>query len=483
MPFERSIPARRYYAATAVALAILCGCGGQGPRVATAPASSNQGLSPGSAAVLVKGLPDFTELVAAYGPAVVNVTTVEKTSAEDSGPNDPLHDFLKKFGGQAHEDNPVARGEGSGFIVSADGAILTNAHVVADATDVTVRLTDRREFKAKVIGVDARTDIAVLKIDGRDLPTVKFGEPSKLRPGEWVVAIGSPFGFDNSVTAGIVSATSRSLPDGQYTPFIQTDAAVNPGNSGGPLFNMAGEVVGINSQIYSRTGGFMGISFAIPIDIAIAVKDQLVKTGRVQRGRVGVLVQDVGQQLADSFGLDRPRGALISQVENDGPAKRAGITAGDVIVAVNGQAIERSGQLSSVISQLKPGSRADLEVWRNRSVLHVMCEIAELKEGKIARVDDSAPKASAGAKLGLSVHPLRPSERRNGIDAGLFVEQVDGAAREAEVHVGDIIIGANGKKIASIAELEAQIIGSKRSIALLVNRQGSNIFIPIRIGN
>ncbi len=440
-------------------------------------------MSPGSTAVLVKGLPDFTELVAAYGPAVVNVTTVEKASAEDGLPGDPLHDFLRRFGGPQRDDNPVARGEGSGFIVSPDGVILTNAHVVADATDVTVRLTDRREFKARVVGVDARTDVAVLRIEGRDLPTVKFGDPAKLRPGEWVVAIGSPFGFDNSVTAGIVSATSRSLPDGQYTPFIQTDAAVNPGNSGGPLFNMAGEVVGINSQIYSRTGGFMGISFAIPIDIAIGVKDQLVKSGRVQRGRIGVLVQDVGQQLADTFGLDRPRGALVSQVEADGPAKRAGVAAGDVITAVNGRAIERSGQLSAAISQLKPGSRADLEVWRNRAVIHLSCEVAELKEGQIARAGIPAPHGGGGAKLGLSVRPLRPGERTTGVETGLYVERVDGAAREAEVQVGDVIIGANGHKVATVPDLESQIESSRRSIALLVNRQGTNIFIPVRIGN
>lgn len=477
MRLLHAIPICLIFAAT------LTGCDGRSSRLATAPVGAAQQMSPGSAAVLVKGLPDFTELVAAYGPSVVNVTTVEKAGGDEGSANDPLHDFLRRFGAPSQEDNSVARGEGSGFIVSPEGVILTNAHVVADASDVTVRLTDRREYKAKVVGVDARTDIAVLKIDGVKLPTVKFGDPSKLRPGEWVVAIGSPFGFDNSVTAGIVSATARSLPDGQYTPFIQTDAAVNPGNSGGPLFNMAGEVVGINSQIYSRTGGFMGISFAIPIDIAIAVRDQLIKTGRVQRGRIGVLVQDVGQQLADSFGLDRPRGALVSQVEMDGPAKRAGINSGDVIVAVNGQSIERSGQLSAVISQLKPGSHADLEVWRNRSTLHLSCEVAELKEGKIARASAVAPRSGGGAKLGLSVRPMRPGEKSGGVESGLIVDRVDGAARDAELHVGDVIVGANGHKIVSVADLEAQIEASRRSIALLVNRQGSNIFIPVLIGN
>jgi serine protease Do len=464
-------------------VSLLAGCGRPDGRLASAPASTGQGMSPGSAAVLVKGLPDFTELVAAYGPAVVNVATVEKPTSATEGPADPLHDFLRRFGAKPQDDNAIARGEGSGFIVASDGLILTNAHVVEEATDVTVRLTDRREFKARVLGVDGRTDIAVLKIDGRDLPTVKLGDPSKLRPGEWVVAIGSPFGFDNSVTAGIVSATARTLPDGQYTPFIQTDAAVNPGNSGGPLFNMAGEVVGINSQIYSRTGGFMGISFAIPIDIAIGVKDQLVQTGRVRRGRIGVLVQDVGQQLADTFGLDRPHGALVSQVEADGPAQAAGLVAGDIIVSVNGQAIERSGQLSAVISQLKPGVRADLEIWRNRAVQHVACTVAELKEGKIARASAEQPKQGGGTRLGLAVRPIGPAERRSGLAAGLYVEDVSGAAREAEVQVGDVIVGANGHKVATVADLEAQIDTSKRSIALLVNRQGANIFIPVRIGN
>jgi serine protease Do len=453
--------------------------------VATAPVAQPQPVSPGTTAAAVRGLPDFTELVAHNGPAVVNVAVVEKSrpaSFDEGGPDDPLHDFLRRFGvPPPHGAQQPARGEGSGFIVAPDGYILTNAHVVADASEVTVRLTDRREFTAKVVGVDRRTDVAVIKIDGKDLPTVRVGDPSKLRPGEWVIAIGSPFGFDNSVTAGIVSATARSLPDGQYTPFIQTDAAVNPGNSGGPLFNMAGEVVGINSQIYSRTGGFMGISFAIPIDIAIGVKDQLVKTGRVQRGRIGVLVQEVGQQLADSFGLDRPRGAIVAQVESGGPAAKAGLKSGDVILAVGNQAIERSGQLSAVISQIRPGTRVELEIWRDRARRKLEVEVGELKEGVVAA--NEAGEAHQGAKLGLSVRPLSPAERRAaGIDGGLLVEEVGGPALEADVRPGDVIVGANGQRIASVEELEAQAGKSKRSIALLVNRGGTTIFIPIKIG-
>jgi serine protease Do len=453
--------------------------------VATAPAAAPQAVSPGTTAAAARGLPDFTELVAKNGPAVVNIAVVEKTrpaTFDEGGPDDPLHDFLRRFGmPQQRGPQQPARGEGSGFIVAPEGYILTNAHVVADASEVTVRLTDRREFTAKVVGVDRRTDVAVIRIDGKDLPTVRVGDPSKLRPGEWVIAIGSPFGFDNSVTAGIVSALSRSVPDSQYTPFIQTDAAVNPGNSGGPLFNMAGEVVGMNSQIYSRTGGYMGISFAIPIDIAIGVKDQLVKTGHVQRGRIGVVVQEVGQQLADSFGLDRPRGAIVAQVENAGPAAKAGLKAGDVILAVGGQPIERSGQLSAVISQIKPGTKVELEVWRDRASRKIEVEVGELKEGAVAA--NERGEAQEGGKLGLSVRPLSPQEKRAaGLDSGLLVEDVAGPALEADVRPGDVIVGANGQRIASTEDLAAQTAKSKHSIALLVNRGGTTIFIPIKIG-
>jgi serine protease Do len=456
------------------------------PPVASAPLPTTQPPGPGTIAAAGRGLPDFTELVAQNGPSVVNVAVIEKGQPASfdeggGGPDDPLHDFLRRFGLPQRGAQPPARGEGSGFIITPDGYILTNAHVVADAREVTVRLTDRREFTAKVIGVDRRTDVAVIKIAGKDLPTVRIGDPSKLRTGEWVIAIGSPFGFDNSVTAGIVSATARSLPDGQYTPFIQTDAAVNPGNSGGPLFNMAGEVVGINSQIYSRTGGYMGISFAIPIDIAVGVKDQLVKTGRVQRGRIGVVVQEVGQQLADSFGLDRPRGAIVAQAEAGGPAARAGVKAGDVILAVDGQPIEHSGQLSSVISRLRPGTKIELEVWRDRASRKIEVEVSELKEGPIT-ASDRADGRGHGA-LGLSVRPLSPAEKRaSGLDGGLLVEDSQGPALEADVHAGDVIVGANGQKVTTVEELEAQANKSTRSIALLVNRGGTTLFIPIRIG-
>src|SRR5262249_18266463 len=290
-------------------------------------------------------LPDFASLAEHYGPAVVNVAIVGKAQAVSDGPgsggpNDPFGEFFRRFGqpggprGEVPRSQPV-RGEGSGLLVSPDGYILTNAHVVDQADEVTVKLTDRREYTAKVVGVDESTDVAVIKIEAKNLPTVRIGDPSKLRPGEWVIAIGSPFGFENSVTAGVVSATARSMGGSNYAPFIQTDVAVNPGNSGGPLFNMNGEVIGINSQIYSRTGGYMGFASAVPIDVATNVQQQLVSTGRVTRSRIGVGIQDVNAQLADSFGLDRPRGALVGMVEDDSPGQKAGIKAGDVILKVD----------------------------------------------------------------------------------------------------------------------------------------------------
>src|ERR1700745_3269013 len=317
--------------------------------------------APATAETAVRSLPDFSTLVERYGPAVVNVEVVEKAQSGGGipglSPNDPFYDFFRRFGIPTPDQGPQGRqapvrGAGSGFIVNSDGYILTNTHVVANADEVTVRLTDRREFPAKVIGADERTDVAVIKINGTNLPIVKLGDPARLKPGQWVLAIGSPFGFENSATAGIVSATARSVPGENYVPFIQTDVPVNPGNSGGPLFNMAGEVIGINSQIFSRTGGFMGVSFAIPIDVARDVGEQLIKTGHVVRGRIGRPIQDVNAQLAESFGLDRPRGALVSSVEKDGPAARAGIAPGDVILAVDGRPIDLHGELSRSIASI-----------------------------------------------------------------------------------------------------------------------------------
>src|SRR5712691_3711078 len=381
--FESSLtpPLKRMIALCAMAVA-LAACSrdlsAQSTRAAAAPASAavdGPASAPASAAEpVLRALPDFSQLVDRYGPAVVNVEVVEKPQPSAGGlqglsPNDPFYDFFHRFGvpgpGQGPRANqPPSRGAGSGFIINSDGYILTNTHVVANAEEVTVRLTDRREFPAKVIGADERTDVAVIKISASNLPTVKLGDPQKIKPGQWVLAIGSPFGFENSATAGIVSATARSLPSDNYVPFIQTDVAVNPGNSGGPLFNLAGEVIGINSQIFSRTGGYMGVSFAIPIDVSRNVEDQLVKSGKVVRGRIGVTIQDVNAQLAESFGLDRPRGALVSSVEKDGPAAKSGLQPGDVILGVNGKPIERYGELSGSIAAMKPGADATLDVWR-----------------------------------------------------------------------------------------------------------------------
>src|SRR5271170_3445541 len=322
----------------------------------------------------VTGLPDFSGLVAENGAAVVNISVTEKApkgvvpGAPGDG-DDPLSQFLHRFQLPSPEHMPPSRGTGSGFIVSPDGYVLTNAHVVADASEVTVKLTDRREFRAKVIGVDKRSDVALIKIPATGLPTVRFGDPARIRPGQWAIVIGSPFGFENSVTAGVISAVGRPLPDdsgSSFVTFIQTDAAVNPGNSGGPLFNLDGQVIGINSQIYSRTGGYMGMSFAIPIDVALNVKDQLMKNGKVNRSRIGVAVQDLGQPLAQSFGLTTPHGALVSAVEPQSPGERAGLKPGDIITSVNGRNIDHSYDLPTVISQLPPGSEAHLGVWHDR---------------------------------------------------------------------------------------------------------------------
>jgi serine protease Do len=445
--------------------------------------------------VVTRALPDFSQLVERYGPAVVNVEVVEK--AQNTGgipglsPNDPFYDFFRRFGiptpdqGQQGHQAPV-RGAGSGFIVNSDGYILTNTHVVANAEEVTVRLTDRREFPAKVIGADDRTDVAVIKINGTNLPIVKLGDPSRIKPGQWVLAIGSPFGFDNSATAGIISATARSVPGENYVPFIQTDVPVNPGNSGGPLFNLAGEVIGINSQIFSRTGGFMGVSFAIPIDVARNVEEQLIKTGHVVRGRIGVTIQDVNAQLAESFGLDRPRGALVSSVEKDGPAAHAGVAPGDVILAVDGRAIERYGELSSQIAGMRPGSEVNLAVWRGGREQMLNVKVAELKEQPASVAyrggRPKQPAAGESSALGLTVRPLEPREKEQANTQGsLLVEEVAGPAQAAEIQPGDIILGINGKRVHTVKELQDAAHAAGKNVALLIQREDAQIFVPLRL--
>jgi serine protease Do len=462
-----------------------------------APQSSRQAAAPAPADNLVRGLPDFSPLVDKYGPAVVNVEVVQKAQSAGGGgpggmsPNDPFFDFFRRFGipgpegGQGRGNQPPVRGAGSGFIVSSDGYILTNTHVVENADEVTVRLTDRREFQAKVIGADERTDVAVVKINATNLPIVKLGDPSKIHPGQWVLAIGSPFGFENSATAGIISATARSLPSENYVPFIQTDVAVNPGNSGGPLFNLAGEVVGINSQIFSRTGGYMGVSFAIPIDVARNVEEQLIKTGKVTRGRIGVTIQDVNAQLAESFGLDRPRGALVSSVENDGPAAKAGLEPGDVILGVNGRPIERYGELSGTIAAMKPGVDATLQVWRGGKQQSVPVKVAELKEQQ-QQVKSGGRQGGRPAEqpsvLGLTVRPLEPQEREQADTQGtLVVEESTGPAASAGVQPGDIIIGVNGKRVKTTKELQDASKAAGKNVALLIQREDAQIFVPLKV--
>jgi serine protease Do len=443
--------------------------------------------APAQLAGLAGTLPNFSALVDAYGPAVVNVTTITgaretRNTQPELSPDDPFYDFFHGFGygnGQRGRTPPM-RGEGSGFVVSADGYILTNAHVVDGASDVTVRTTDRREYRAKVVGIDKSTDVAVLKIDARNLPVVHIGDPQSLKAGEWVIAIGSPFGFENSVTAGIVSATARSL-DAAYTPFIQTDVAVNPGNSGGPLFNLKGEVVGINSQIYSRTGGYEGVSFAIPIDVAMNVKSQLVATGHVQRGRIGVTIQEVNQTLADSFKLTRPHGALVSNVEKGGPGDDAGLKAGDVILAVDGKDIERSSELPPLVAAIKPGSQATLSVWRDKSERSLRVKIGELKDEPTVAMQGDSGDTDTG-KLGLAVRPLTGNERQALHTAGrIVVEDADGPAAIAGVERGDVIIMVNGAPVDSIAEFRKAVNASGATVALLIQRDGAQIFVPVRI--
>ncbi len=453
-----------------------------------------QSVAPGSAVTA----PDFSQIAKQQGPAVVNITVsgIRKTADgddEDSpmaqprgpqgmDPNDPFFEFFRRFqgGGRPQQDMPM-RGQGSGFIISADGLILTNAHVVHGAKDVTVKLTDRREFQAKVLGSDPKTDIAVIKIEAKNLPVLTFGNAHDLKVGEWVLAIGSPFGFENSVTAGVVSAKGRALPDDGYVPFIQTDAAVNPGNSGGPLLNANGEVVGINSQIYSRSGGFQGLSFAIPIDVAAQVKDQIVATGHASHARLGIAIQEVNQTLADSFKLDTPEGALVSNVDPGGPADKAGLKTGDVIRKVDGRTIVSSGDLPALIGQSAPGKKVTLEIWRQgkREELVAFLGDAGDKAPKVAKIERGAGQG----KLGLALRPLQPEERREShLSGGLLVEDATGPSALAGIHAGDVLLAINGTPAKNVEQVREVVAKAQKSIALLIQRDGHQIFVPVRLG-
>jgi len=429
--------------------------------------------------------PDFTQLVQEEGPAVVNISVTQKAAAAHDGmpldKDDPAYEFFRRFGVPVPQPGP-RQGIGSGFIVSPDGYILTNAHVVDGAKQVQVKLTDRREFNAKVVGTDARSDIALIKIEASGLPVARIGNSRDLKVGEWVVAVGAPFGFENSVTAGIVSAISRSLGGESYVPFIQTDVAVNPGNSGGPLFDLDGNVVGINSQIFSRTGGYMGLSFAIPIDVAMHVKDELQKHGKVTRGRIGVTVQGVNQSLAQSFGLPKPQGALVSSVEDGGPAARGGVMPGDVILEWNGKPVAESSTLPALVADTAPGQQATVKVWRNGAERTLQVAVGRMPDETSQVASADAPQANSG-KLGLVVRPLTSEERQElHASGGLLVEQAAGAAAAAGVQDGDVILSVNNERVKSAAQLRAIIEKAGKHVALLVQREDTKVFVPIDLG-
>ena len=439
-------------------------------------------------------LPDFTGLVEKQGPAVVNISTTQIIRNSQGFPNlpegDPFYDFFRRFAPQIPQGprEQESQSLGSGFIISADGYIMTNAHVVDSADKITVRLTDKREFRAKVIGADKRTDVALLKIEATGLPKITVGDPNKLKVGEWVIAIGSPFGFDSSVTAGIVSAKGRSLPQDNFVPFIQTDVAINPGNSGGPLFNMNGEVVGINSQIYTRSGGSMGLSFAIPIDVATQVTEQLRSSGKVTRGRIGVTIQELTRELAESFGLSKPNGALISSVEKGGAADKAGIEASDVILKFDGKTVNNSADLPRMVAATKPGSKVLIDLWRKGETKQVSVVIAEIKEdGKLARSNKKQTDDVVGmiSRLGISVSELSKEQLQDlQIGGGLLVEDVKGsAARAAGLRQGDVLLAIGNIRIHSLNQFNEILkqVSKGRNVALLVRRGDTASYVAIKL--
>ena len=438
-----------------------------------------------------KELPDFTELVEKQGPAVVNVSStqiVRNTQITPGMPNlpkgDPFFEFFNRFAPQIPRERET-QSLGSGFIISEDGYIMTNAHVVNSADGITVRLTDKREFKAKVIGVDKRTDVALIKIEANGLPKVTQGDPNALKVGEWVVAIGSPFGFDSSVTAGIVSAKGRSLPQENFVPFIQTDAAVNPGNSGGPLFNMKGEVIGINSQIYTRNGGFMGLSFAIPIDVAMDVSNQLRTSGKVTRGRIGVTIQEVTRDLAESFGLSKAGGALISSVQKGGAADKAGIQVSDVILKFDGKTVGASSDLPRIVAATHPGSKVAVQVWRKGESKEVHLTVGEIPNDSLLAQGSSSGAGESVARLGLVLSELSAEQKNESqVKGGLLVEEVKGtAAARAELRRGDIILAIGNVEVSSLEQFNEALkqIPKGRNVALLIRREDGAYYIALKL--
>ena len=464
-------------------------------------------LAPSAQAQTAQTLPDFADLADRAGPAVVNIRTTARVSTgasalpfPDIDENDPMYEFFRRFfpnppqqgprqgpgPGQGQGPGPrrdVPRGLGSGFILSADGYVLTNAHVVEGADDITVTLTDKREFKGKVIGADRRTDVALVKIEAAGLPTVKVGDPNRLRVGEWVLAIGSPFGLENTVTAGIVSAKARDT--GEFLPFIQTDVAVNPGNSGGPLINMRGEVVGINSQIFTTSGGYNGISFAIPIDEAMNVQQQLRSSGRVIRGRIGVGIEGVSKEVAEAIGLGAPRGALVNSVEKDGPAAKAGLEAGDVILKFDGRPIERSSDLPRIVGGTKPGTNSTLSVYRKGGQRDLKVLVGEMPQERprSARTTEPAKPAVPANALGLGVSDVAPDKLKElGVKGAVQVDSVDGLAASAGLRAGDIITQLNSSEVANAKQFNEAVakLDPKKDVAVLVRRGEASRFIIIR---
>jgi serine protease Do len=449
-----------------------------------------------AAPAFARELPDFTELVERQGVAVVNISSTQLRGRDTPFPgideNDPMFDFFRRFiprHPKIPRQDEDDRSLGSGFIVSPEGYILTNAHVVESASEILVRLADKREFAARVVGSDKRTDVALIKIEAAGLPKVTLGDPSRLKVGEWVVAIGSPFGFEQTVTAGIVSAKGRSLPQENLVPFIQTDVAINPGNSGGPLFNMKGEVVGINSQIYSRTGGFMGLSFAIPIDVAMDVQARLRQDGRIQRGRIGVAIQEVTRELAEGFGLSRPEGALVSAVEPASPADKAGIQQGDVILRFDSKAVVASVDLPRIVGATRPGSRVAVQVWRRGDMKELALSVGELKEeGAGKPLPRPSSREAAPNRLGLVLVDPTPEQRRQmDVQGGVLVEQARGPAARAELRQGDVILavvsGGRQMPVKSVEQFNQLIAsqGKAKVVTLLVSRGPLPNFVSLRM--
>lgn len=463
------------------------------------------GAASQAAAASVAGLPDFTELVERSGPAVVNIRTTEKVKQGQgvpSGDEEEMQEFFRRFFGipipprqqqpdhsprgrnkQApQQDEEVPRGVGSGFIISADGYVMTNAHVVDGADEVYVTLTDKREFKAKIIGADKRTDVALVKIDGSNLPRLTMGDSNRIKVGEWVIAIGSPFGLDNTVTAGIISAKARET--GEYLPLIQTDVAVNPGNSGGPLINMRGEVVGINSQIYSRSGGYMGISFAVPIDEAMRVSEQLKSSGKVTRGRIGVQIGEVTKDVAESLGLSKAQGALVQRVEPGGPAEKSGMEAGDIILKFNSVTIDRSSDLPRLVGSTKPGTRSTVTIWRKGSSRELPLVVTELESEKVAKKDDKKSKQEQSTNaLGLIVSDLSDAQKKElKVDGGVAVDMAEGVAARAGLRSGDVILRLNNTDVKDAKQFNSLVakLEAKKMAVLLVRRGDSSQFVPLK---